>query len=172
MSNVCIYVSVSIKKNTWQLRKHCYGEVDEFISIFCMYNIHLYRRWPVVQNQPFWHSIYQLHTKRLCIIYMHKPSRNHQIMKTGTWVWISSLIERLASCFFFTASSSTRGLMVMPCNKDERNKTSFIVNTSWNTKTDKGSYHPLCAGVTHKGCTWICFKAGICQSNVEHRHGL
>lgn len=52
---------------------------------------------------------------------------------SATWVWISSLMERLASCFFFTASSSTRGLMVMPCNRDGRNKTSLTVDTSWNT---------------------------------------
>lgn len=31
-----------------------------------------------------------------------------------TCVWISSLMERLVSCFFFTASRSTKGRMVMP----------------------------------------------------------
>lgn len=33
---------------------------------------------------------------------------------SGTCVWISSLIDRFVSCFFFTASRSTRGRMVMP----------------------------------------------------------
>lgn len=37
-------------------------------------------------------------------------------------MWISSFIERLASCFFFTANSSTRGLMVMPYEIEERKK--------------------------------------------------
>lgn len=32
----------------------------------------------------------------------------------GTCVWISSLMERFVSCFFFTANRSTRGRMVMP----------------------------------------------------------
>lgn len=31
-----------------------------------------------------------------------------------TCVWISSLMERFVSCFFFTASRSTKGRMVMP----------------------------------------------------------
>lgn len=31
-----------------------------------------------------------------------------------TWVWISSLMDRLVSCFFLTASRSTRGRMVIP----------------------------------------------------------
>lgn len=33
---------------------------------------------------------------------------------SSTCVWISSLMERFVSCFFFTANRSTRGRMVMP----------------------------------------------------------
>lgn len=40
--------------------------------------------------------------------------------KAGTCVWISSLMDLLASCFFFTASSSTRGLMVIPYRQHEK----------------------------------------------------
>lgn len=36
-----------------------------------------------------------------------------------TCVWISSLMECLVSCFFFTASRSTKGRMVMPCRGTE-----------------------------------------------------
>ena len=31
-------------------------------------------------------------------------------------------MERLASCFFFTANRSTRGLIVMPCEGEEEER--------------------------------------------------
>lgn len=49
--------------------------------------------------------------------------------KAGTCVWISSLMDLLASCFFFTASSSTRGLMVIPCTQDKKRVQRWFTRT-------------------------------------------
>lgn len=43
-----------------------------------------------------------------------------------TCVWISSLIDSLVSFFFFTAKSSTKGLMVIPWTLKEKNDISTL----------------------------------------------
>lgn len=58
-----------------------------------------------------------------------------------TWVWISSFIERLASCFFFTANSSTRGLMVMPYETQEKMKELPSISVLYSEIVSAASYH-------------------------------
>lgn len=52
-----------------------------------------------------------------------QKEKRAKVVERGVWegwvrpvtcVWISSLMERFVSCFFFTASRSTKGRMVMP----------------------------------------------------------
>lgn len=52
----------------------------------------------------------------------------HEVNEIVTCVWISSLIDSLLSFFFFTARSSTRGLIVIPWRKKE--KLSFKKHTA------------------------------------------
>lgn len=47
-------------------------------------------------------------------LFIWKDTEKNSLLTDFTWVWISSLMERFASCFFFTAKSSTSGLMVIP----------------------------------------------------------
>lgn len=54
-------------------------------------------------------------------------------------MWISSLMVLLASCFFFTASSSTRGLMVIPCRQDKNRERRLFRGTKIRRDDDSAS---------------------------------